>query len=120
MKRRNPVIVVILGFITLGIYQIFWFVTTRNAMKRLGIPIPTAWLIIIPFVNIWWLWKYSQGVEMFTGRHISAVMAFWLVFLLEICGFGCVSNALLQNEFNRVFASSTPITPESPAAPLAA
>src|ERR1700679_635094 len=102
MKHRHPLAVLILTIITLGIYGLYWFVTTKNAMKRLGADIPTAWLIIIPFVNIWWLWKYAGGVDHVTGGNISQIMAFWLMFLLEICGFGSVGLALIQNEFNKV------------------
>jgi hypothetical protein len=111
MKYRNPLLVLLFSIITLSIYQLFWFITTKNAMKRLGAQIPTAWLIIVPFVNIWWLWKYSKGVELVTGGRIASVMAFWLVFLLEIAGFGFVGCALLQNEFNRVAVGRPTATP---------
>ncbi len=115
MKYRHPLLVLFFSIITLGIYQLFWFITTKNAMKQLGADIPTAWLIIVPFVNIWWLWRYSEGVQLVTGGHIPAVMAFWLVFLLEICGFGYVASALLQNEFNKLVAGA-PVGPATLAA----
>lgn len=115
MKYRRPLLVLLFSIITLGIYQLFWFITTKNAMKRLGADIPTAWLIIVPFVNIWWLWRYSKGVQLVTNEHVSAIMAFWLVFLLEVCGFGTVASALLQNEFNRMVAGG-PVIPTTLAA----
>jgi hypothetical protein len=119
MKKRHPLAVLAFTIITLGIYGLFWLVTTKNAMKRLGADIPTAWLLILPFINIWWLWKYAGGVGQVTGGSITPVMAFWLMFLLEICGFGSVGLALIQNEFNKI-AADVPAVPITPSTPLVA
>ncbi len=97
MKQRNPIVVILLTVITLGIYGIVWTVKTKLEMNRLGAKIPTAWLLVVPLVNIWWLWKYSEGVEQVTGGKISAILAFVLQFLLGIIG-----SAIIQNEFNKV------------------
>ena len=97
MKSRNPLAVLILSFVTFGIYGIYWQVKTKGEMNRLGAEIPTAWLIIIPFVNIYWLWKYSEGVEKITEGKTTAPVAFMLEMLLAIIGM-----AILQIEFNKV------------------
>lgn len=101
MKHRSPLAVAILSLVTLGIYSIVWQVKTKNEMKALGAEIPTAWLIIVPFVNYYWLWKYCQGVEKVSGGQTSAVMAFVLLFLLSIIGM-----AILQSEFNKLTGAS--------------
>jgi hypothetical protein len=117
MKHRNPIAVLLLPIVTLGIYGIVWFVKTKNEMKRLGADIPTAWLIIIPIVNIWWLWKYCEGVGQITGESISGTMAFLLLFLLSFCGFGVVGMAIIQNEFNKVTADAPAPAAAAPPAP---
>ena len=61
VKNRNIVMVYILSMITFGIYGIFWTVATKNEMNGLGAEIPTAWLIIIPIANIYWMYKYCEG-----------------------------------------------------------
>jgi hypothetical protein len=96
MQKRNPAAVFIFSFITFGIYSIVWSVKTKNEMNKLGSDIPTAWLIIIPFVNYYWYWKYSEGVEKATSGKISAIMAFVLLILLSFVGM-----AIIQNEFNK-------------------
>lgn len=108
MKKRNPLAVVLLTIITFGIYGIVWEVKTKLEMNKLGAEIPTAWLIIIPIVNIWWLWKYSEGVEKVTNGKTSGVLAFVLLFLL-----GVIGMAIVQYEFNG-------ISETAPAAPIAA
>ena len=52
MKKRNPIAVLLLPFITFGIYAIVWMVKTKGEMVAKGAEIPTAWLIIIPLVNL--------------------------------------------------------------------
>jgi len=95
MKRRNPFAVLLFSIITLGIYSIVWLVKTKGEMIRSGAKIPTAWLLIVPFVNIYWLWRYSVGVEMVTRRKTVAPIAFLLLFLLSLIGV-----MILQFEYN--------------------
>lgn len=107
MKIRNPLAVFLLPFVTFGIYGIYWMVQTKIEMNSRGAQIPTAWLIIIPIVNIWWMWKYSEGVEHVTKEKLSGVLAFILLWLL-----GSIGSAIIQDSFNKLG--------ESPAAPVTA
>lgn len=101
MKHRNPFAVIVFSIITLGIYGIVWYVKTKNEMNRLGATIPSAWLLIIPFVSIYWAWKYSKGVEQVTGGKISGILAFVLLYLLSIIGV-----AIIQDVFNGLPAAA--------------
>lgn len=95
MTNRNPVVVFILSLVTCAIYHIYWFVVTKNEMNQRGADIPTAWLLIIPFVNLYWLWRYSQGVEKVTG--FSGIASFVLLWFL-----GAIGAAIVQAQFNKV------------------
>ena len=97
MQHRNPIMVILLSIITLGIYFIVWLVTTKDRMNTKGAQIPTAWLLIIPLVNIYWLWKFSEGIELVTKKGMQTVIAFLLLWLLDIIG-----AAIIQNELNKV------------------
>jgi hypothetical protein len=114
MKKRSPAAVLLLPLVTFGIYALYWQVKTKGEMNKLGATIPTAWLIIVPFVNLWWLWKYSEGVDKVTGGKMSAVLAFVLLFLL-----GFIGGAIIQSSFNEVgetaAAESKPADPTPPA-----
>jgi hypothetical protein len=112
MKNRNPLAVFFLSIITFGIYGIYWFVKTKGEMNAKGSQIPTAWLIIIPIVNWWWMWKYSEGVEKTTNEGMSAVISFILLFLL-----GSIGMAVIQNEFNKLGEAGAPAAP-APQAPV--
>lgn len=113
MKKRNPIAVFLLPFVTFGIYSLYWMVKTKGEMNSLGAQIPTAWLIIVPLVNIWWLWKWSEGVDQVTAQKMSGVLAFILVWLL-----GSIGSAIVQDSFNKL-GESAPVAaaPAAPAAP---
>ena len=97
MKQRSPIAVLLLPFITFGIYSWYWAVKTKGEMNQLGQSIPTAWIWLIPFVGIiWWYWKYSEGVENVTNEKLSGVLAFILLFLL-----GNIGQAIIQDYFNK-------------------
>lgn len=110
MKKRSPIAVVLLSIVTLGIYSIYLLVKTKYEMNRMGAEIPTALLMIVPIVSIWWLWKYSQGVEKVTNEQMSGVLAFILVWLL-----GFIGQAIVQDSFNKV--AESPAGPVAPTAP---
>ena len=95
MQNRNPFLVFFLSLITFGIYGIVWYVETKREMNSRGAQIPTAWLIIIPIVNIYWLWKYSEGVQLVTKERMNAGAAFVLTLLL-----GSIGIAIVQSAFN--------------------
>ncbi len=97
MEHRSPIMVFFVSLITFGIYGLVWYVKTKNEMNAKGAQIPTAWLIIIPIANIYWLWRYAQGVELVTSKEMSAATAFILIFLLGIIGM-----AIVQSKFNAV------------------
>jgi hypothetical protein len=114
MRQRSPVAVLLLPFVTFGIYYYYWLVSAKTEINRAGANIPTAWLLIIPFVNIWWLWKFSEGVEHVTGGKQSTVISFILLELL-----GSIGQAILQHDFNTYAAGGggqvgAPIAPPSP------
>jgi hypothetical protein len=102
MTKRSVPLVAIFTLITLGIYQIYWYVVTKDEMVSRGANIPTAWLLIIPFANIYWIWKWAQGVEHVTRGSSSAAATFCLIFILGLLGFGFVGVAIVQSMFNGV------------------
>ena len=100
MTNRHPALVVLLTLCTCGLYYLYWLVTTKGEMNRLGAGIPTAWLLLIPFANIYWLWRWSQGVEKVTNGALSAVSALLLSWFLSAIG-----GAIIQSNFNKVSAA---------------
>jgi hypothetical protein len=97
MKQRSPIAVFFLPFLTLGIYSLVWYVKTGREMRSKGAAIPTAWLILIPIVNLYWLVKWSGGVAKVTNNSFSAIATFLVVVFL-----GPIGMAIIQSSFNRV------------------
>ncbi len=98
MKQRSPVAVLLLPFITFGIYSWYWLVKTKGEMNAQGEHVMTAWIWLIPIVGtLWWLWQYSQAVEHVTKEKMNGVLAFILLWLL-----GFIGQAIIQDSFNKV------------------
>jgi hypothetical protein len=122
VKKRSPVAVLLLPFVTFGIYSLYWLVKTKGEMKALGADIPTAWLIIVPLVNFWWYWKYCKGVEHVTNGKLNGALAF-----IGFLAIGFIMSAIVQDSFNNlgsgVSAVPTPsvvaATPASDVTPAA-
>ncbi len=49
-------------------------------MVRLGGKIPTAWLLLVPFVNYYLLYKYYRAAEFVTGRIEARTCFAWHLF----------------------------------------
>lgn len=114
MKRRDPLMVAVLSIVTFGIYALVWYVKTKNEMNRRGANIPTAWLIIIPIANIYWMWMYCVGVETVTKGAMSAPLAFLLLFFLGVIGMAIIQSSLNKVP-RKVKKKATEGAPEQPA-----
>jgi hypothetical protein len=93
-KKRNPFGVFALGFFTYGVYLFYWAVQTKHNIVRLGGSIPTSWLLLIPLVNIWWMWKYAEAVEDVTKGEIGKVFTF-IMLIISLLGI-----PVLQSRYN--------------------
>ncbi|NAZ25019.1 MAG: DUF4234 domain-containing protein [Thermofilum sp.] len=106
IEKRSILKVYVLGIITLGIYFLYWLVKTKNELNELGAQIPTAWLIIIPIANWYWLYKYAEGFAKVTKKE-SAILWFLLFFFV-----GIVMPAIVQSELNRIAEESSRVSPQ--------
>lgn len=97
LSRRSPAAVFLLPFVTFGIYALYWLVRTKTELNATGAKIPTAILLIIPIANLYWLWKFGEGVDYVTDRRMSTGVAFLLVLFLDIIG-----SAIIQSQLNQV------------------
>ena len=88
--------------LTLGSIVLIWYVKTKDKLNAKGANIPTAWLVIVPFVGIYWVWKFSEGVEYITNKSMTAITAFLLLLLLGPIG------AMIINGNIKKYISETP------------
>jgi hypothetical protein len=97
MTRRSPVAVLLLGFFTFYIYHLIWMVKTKDECNSQGAQIPTAWLIIVPIANIFWMWKLAEGIGVVTKGKAGGAVGFILLWFL-----GPIGDMILQGSLNEV------------------
>jgi len=95
-KERNILLVYILGFVTLGIYFLYWMYKTKNELNELGANIPSFILFFIPIVNIYWLYRYTEGWAYVTKKD-DAILYF-IVFLFVYI----IMPYLVQRDLNEI------------------
>ena len=137
-KIRNPLGVVGLTIITLGIYYFVWYYKVNKEMAEIGrargtdecgtspvtslMAVLFGWIIIVPpFVSVYQTTKRLQAAERLTGT--PAGMEPGLLFLLFIL-IGPVGHYIFQSNLNKVLqqqaqgAAQAPLeAPEAPPQP---
>ena len=97
IKSKNIFLVYFLSFFTFGIYSLVWTVKSKRDMNSLGAEIPTSWLLIIPVVNLFWLYKYAEGFAQNVKKDDSTMM--WFVMSLFA---GIIMPFVVQSELNKI------------------
>jgi hypothetical protein len=97
IKERNIVGVYVLMFVTFGIYALYWMVQTKEEINSMGANIPTAWLIIVPIANIYWVFKYCEGFSRFVKKDNNEVLWFLVAMVA-----GIILPAIVQQELNKI------------------
>ncbi|MEN9561017.1 MAG: hypothetical protein RIQ56_290 [Candidatus Parcubacteria bacterium] len=105
IKHRSPVAIIIFSFITFGIYALYWAVKTKEEINSLGAQIPTAWLIIIPIVNLYFFYKYAEGFAVYVKKDNTPLL--WFLLYLVIAP---VAMIFVQIELNK-YIGGAPATP---------
>lgn len=85
-QRRNPWFLLFLEMVTLGLYRIIWYFRTARKLKQLGAEIPSAWLMFVPIVNLWWLWRFAAGVDKGTSGRVGTIGAFFVLLFAGVAG----------------------------------
>jgi magnesium-transporting ATPase (P-type) len=97
IKRRDILAIYLLSIITFGIYAIYWLVQTKKEMNGLGAAIPSAWLLIVPIANLYWMYKYCEAFSMYVKKDNNAILWFILYVLI-----GIIMPAIVQSELNKM------------------
>ena len=130
--KRNPLGVLGLSFITLGVYFFVWYYKINDELRRVQhdetispmrslMAMIFGWLIIVPpFIAMWNTAKHVQGMETRVGvtQTVEPAIALILMFL-----FSLGNGIYLQDHLNRGWDAATgkvavPATP--PLAPVVA
>lgn len=72
MTKRSAIMVFLLGMVTCGIYSLVWLVSTKDEMNARGADIPSAIHLLVPILNVLWIWKWCQGASQVTRGKVSA------------------------------------------------
>jgi Domain of unknown function (DUF4234) len=121
--KRNPLGVLGLSFITLGIYFFYWYWKINDELSSFGhddtisptrslMAILFGWIIIVPpFIAIYNTAKHIQGSERRLQVQPELEPALTIVFLVLV---SIVNGLYLQEHLNRVWDRAAGVTPVRP------
>ena len=95
MVKRNLFLVWLLTSLTQGLYTLFWYVKTKREMTNLGENIRPAWMLIIPVVNWYWLWNYSQAVSKVINQKLRPITVYKILISIPILSNILITGVLL-------------------------
>ena len=95
MVKRNLLLVWLLTSLTQGLYTLFWYVKTKREMTNLGENIRPVWMLIIPVVNWYWLWNYSQAVSKVINQKLRPITVYKILISIPILSNILITGVLL-------------------------
>lgn len=98
LEERETLVCVFLTLLTLGFYGLYWFVVTKRDIVSRGGNIPTCWLMIVPFANIYLLYRYSREAARVFRNRDDWIAYFILYFFMG----GVITLALVQEKLNKL------------------
>ena len=105
IKQRNIALCIVFSIITFGIYALYWFVClTNDANQESGQTDATSGGVALLLTIDGWFWAYKMGEKIDaikTKNGQSAGNSSILFLLLQLCGLGIVSYAIMQDTINK-------------------
>ena len=96
VQKRELWVMALLMLVTFGFYFIYWAVTTKRELYRLGADIPTAWLLIIPIAHFYFWYRYADAFTTYIKKGADPIGYFLLMALMPIVGI-----FVIQYELNK-------------------
>lgn len=96
IQRRDLFKMALLTLVTFGFYYIYWTFKTKDMLVSFGGDIPTAILSLLPFINIYFWYKYSLAFAKYVGKTDKYLKYFVLNVFLPV-----ISMFILQDEINK-------------------
>jgi hypothetical protein len=104
LQERDVVVMYLLGFLTLGIYFIYWYIESKTEInENFGTDIPTCWLLIIPIANIYWMYKFAEAYSLYIIRDDNK--ALWALLFIFVT---IIVPAVVQIELNKFVGKPMP------------
>ena len=110
MKKKNLFLIILFSIITLGIYDIYWFITLTNDSNKMKPRAATAsgvvallfCIITLGIYQLYWMYKLGDKVEN------SGVM----YLIIDILGFGFIMMLVAQSKINRFIDAGAEVAPK--------
>ena len=119
-KKKNIALSIILSLVTFGIYPIIWQYHLIQNVRTLkgsysGGVTELLCCMFVPFYSLYWWFSRGEYVKTVCKHYNYSVMGSGILYLLlGLFGFGIVSYAIMQRDFNNIPDETTEVNNKNP------
>lgn len=100
IEYRSLVFVLLMSFLTLGIYYIYWLYQTKEEINKLGGDIPTFFFAILPIVHFYFSYEYANNYVTHVAKQPdNTVFTIFLTLIMSFTPFGII---VVQQGLNKL------------------
>lgn len=97
IKYKNPWMIYLYSIASFGIYGLVWQIKSKRDLVALGANIPTSWLLLVPFANLVWMYKWIDGYCHVKGKDSGFLLFVGSLFFFPIA---MILPYLIQSAIN--------------------
>jgi len=83
VKERDPMMVLVYTFLTCGLYMLYWLFETSKELTELKAELPELWFIIIPGLNLYFMYKYLEEWHRIVKYEQDFMMVLLIAFVFS-------------------------------------
>lgn len=114
--QRSLLKTTLLTFCTFGLYDLYYLIITRKELNHAGGDVPSAWLLLVPFLNLYFVYRYAQSYAAIIKKDhsLGKTGLYFLVLLAPVLlafASGCChmfSNILVKYYYSLVLNLNDP------------
>jgi len=92
---------VLLTIVTLGLYLIYWTVTTKRDLVAEGARIPTSLLMFIPLANLYYWYRFAEGFSKIVMRDEKLTIVYFLLLAFLFPAGTLVCQSYINDDLDR-------------------
>ncbi|MCG3253960.1 MAG: DUF4234 domain-containing protein [Candidatus Heimdallarchaeota archaeon] len=83
VQERDPIMTIVLIMCTCGIYALYWLFQTSKELIELKAELPELWFIIIPGLNLYFMYKYLEEWHRIVKYEQDFMMVLLIAFVFS-------------------------------------
>ncbi len=122
--KRSLLKTTLLTFCTFGLYDLYYLIVTSKELNKVGGHVSSAWLLLVPVLNLYFVYRYAQSYAAIVKKDHSAsetilycliiLSPIIVVLLAQLIGLGSGLLYIFQTGIKHTYLATVPYIPKDP------